>query len=330
MTIDQVKRYVLGVDGGGTLTRCAVVDYEGVIHGVFKSGPSNPLTIGLDKALTNIRKLIDVALRNVNVDFFDSACFGIAGAERASMRCSLLKGLSDPRLGKVLLVSDVKSAFTGAIPMGHGVVVVSGTGSIVYGLNMEGRGFRSGGWGWRVGDEGSSYSIGVECIRSGLKAFDGRGPSTLLTSLLIDELNLDSIEKIIDWVYRRNIQPGEIASLSKLVGLASSNGDEVSQGILISAGRELALTAEAVIERLSLSGEFPLALSGGSFKLGSFFTSSFKDEVRKISPDCLIGYPRFPPMIGSAILALKNIGVEIVPQILVNMDEYKEEMEAYF
>ena len=330
MTVNQVKRYVLGVDGGGTMTRCAVVDSEGFIHGLFKGGPSNPLTIGLDEALANIRKLIDAASRKVELDFYDSACFGIAGTERASMRGSLLKGLSDPRLGKFLLVSDVKSAFTGGIPIGHGVVVVSGTGSIVYGLNMEGREFRSGGWGWRVGDEGSSYSIGVECMRSALKAFDGRGPSTLLTSLLTEELNIESIESIIDWVYSRNIRPGDIASLSKLVGYASSNGDEVSQGILGGAGRELAFTASAVIKRLSLSGEFPLALCGGSFKLGSFFTSSFKDEIRKISPDCLIGFPRFPPMIGSAILALKNIGVKIGPQILENMEAYREVMEVYY
>jgi N-acetylglucosamine kinase-like BadF-type ATPase len=330
MTVSQVKKYVLGVDGGGTMTRCAVVDSEGIIHGVFKGGPSNPLTIGLDEALANIRKLIDNVSRKIELDFFDSVCFGIAGTERASMRCSLLKGLSETRLGKVLLVSDVKSAFTGAIPMGHGVVVVSGTGSIVYGLNVEGGEFRSGGWGWRVGDEGSSYSIGVECIRSVLKAFDGRGPSTLLTSFLTEELNLDSIENIIDWVYRSNIRPGEIASLAKLVGFAASNGDEVSQGILCSAGREIALTAEAVIEKLSLSGEFQLALSGGSFKLGTFFTSSFKEEIKKISPDCLIGFSRFPPMMGSAILALRNIEVEIGPQILENMEVFKEKMEDFF
>ena len=97
-----------------------------------------------------------------------------------------------------------------------------------------------------------------------LKALDGRGPSTLLTSLLTEELNIESIESIIDWVYSRNIRPGDIASLSKLVGYASSNGDEVSQGILGGAGRELAFTASAVIKRLSLSGEFPLALCGGS------------------------------------------------------------------
>jgi N-acetylglucosamine kinase-like BadF-type ATPase len=321
-SINQFKRYVLGVDGGGSETRCTVADSEGIIYKIVKGGASNPLTVGIDEALTTIKKLIRLASERANLSHYSSSCFGIAGTERDSIRNLMIKGLSEPKLGKIKVVSDVKSAFTGAIPIGHGVVVVSGTGSIVYSINEAGKEARSGGWGWRVGDEGSGYNIGVECIRSALKAFDGRGQPTLLTTLLEEKLKLNSFENIIDWVYNSNRRPSDIASLSKLVGSASSKGDESSLTILSQAGSKLAQAAVSVIKKLSLRGEFPLVLSGGSFNLGGTLISSLKYDVKKIAPQCQVKPPRFPPVVGSAILALRNIELEIGSLILDNIERY--------
>ncbi|MEX1447827.1 BadF/BadG/BcrA/BcrD ATPase family protein [Enterococcus sp. C76] len=45
-----------------------------------------------------------------------------------------------------------------------GVLIISGTGSVGYGL-QHATFYRVGGWGHILGDEGSAYSIGLACYK---------------------------------------------------------------------------------------------------------------------------------------------------------------------
>ena len=44
----------------------------------------------------------------------------------------------------------------------QGVIVISGTGAIVYGINANGDEARASGWGYLLGDEGSGYDIAIK------------------------------------------------------------------------------------------------------------------------------------------------------------------------
>ena len=46
--------YVLGVDGGGTTTRAVIISTDGELVYSGRAGPSNPITIGVDRALASI------------------------------------------------------------------------------------------------------------------------------------------------------------------------------------------------------------------------------------------------------------------------------------
>ena len=46
--------FVLGVDGGGSGTRCVIADLSGKILARGRGGPSNPLTAGADPAAEGI------------------------------------------------------------------------------------------------------------------------------------------------------------------------------------------------------------------------------------------------------------------------------------
>jgi len=57
------KKYVIGVDGGGTKTISALANLEGKILASGKSGPSNIRKVGLKIAVENIAKAIKKVLR---------------------------------------------------------------------------------------------------------------------------------------------------------------------------------------------------------------------------------------------------------------------------
>ncbi|MDA3815199.1 MAG: hypothetical protein PF549_02435 [Patescibacteria group bacterium] len=51
---------IIGVDGGGTKTTAALADESGEILSVEKRGPSNIRNVGLEIAVENIFKVIEI------------------------------------------------------------------------------------------------------------------------------------------------------------------------------------------------------------------------------------------------------------------------------
>ena len=190
---------------------------------------------------------------------------------------------------------------------------------------------RAGGWGWRLGDEGSGYDIGHRALIAALRDHDGRGPATLLTESIRGALSLGTIDELVDLTYRGNMGSEEVAALAGLVGKAAGEGDNVALRILEGAGVELGVSASAVIGRLGLTGGFTLGLVGGVFNLGSLIRESLERSVRRTAPDCVISRPRFPPEVGAALLALRDVGVEFDAGFLDTMDAsfevLKEELD---
>lgn len=74
---------------------------------------------------------------------------------------------------RVHVLSDAEAALLGALDGGAGVLVLSGTGSIVIGRDARGRWARAGGLGPLLGDEGSGFWLGREWL--GARARDGNG-----------------------------------------------------------------------------------------------------------------------------------------------------------
>ena len=79
---------------------------------------------------------------------------------------------------------DAPAALAGATLGAPGIIVVAGTGSVVFGENAPGRDVRTGGWGYVFGDEGSGFGLAREAVRAGLDALDGVGPETSLVPVL--------------------------------------------------------------------------------------------------------------------------------------------------
>jgi N-acetylglucosamine kinase-like BadF-type ATPase len=62
-------KYLIGIDGGGTKTDCAIADLSGKIIRQSSGKPSNFLVIGVEEAVENLFALIEENLFALEGDF---------------------------------------------------------------------------------------------------------------------------------------------------------------------------------------------------------------------------------------------------------------------
>ena len=310
---DNEYGYVLGVDGGGTKTLALAADFRGNVLGRGTSGASNYQTVGLDRAIAALKEASEAAMAAAGIDRFEVACFGLAGVGRESDRDLLLPAIEKLELAdRIILVHDAAIALAGATAGQPGVVVLAGTGAMAFGMNSKGGTRRAGGWGNILADEGSAYYIGRRALAAACRAYDGRGPETVLVSKLMEHFGLDNFTDIVRKIYKEEASPQKIASLAPLVSQLAEAGDRIAAEILKDAAEELALAARAVIKCLNMEDEeFQVAASGSVFKAGELLLTPFAESVKSIAPRAEVIAPRFEPAIGAVLLALQAVGVDL-------------------
>lgn len=270
----QLTDIFIGIDGGGSKTTALIADRDGNILGRGTSGPSNYLVIGAEAAYAALDAAVESAVGGQPVPPA-ALCLGMAGAARPADQ-AVLRAWTDARYPgvPVVITHDARLALAAGTPEGWGVAVLCGTGSMVYGEDSRGQIARADGWGYLLGDDGSGYAIGRAALRAVARAADGRGPQTALTEAILEHWSLAQPQDLIGHVYK-SAQRTDIAALAALTQTAALQGDAVAEAILQAAGRELAVSVEAVAHRLKLTGAIPCALTGSVILKGQSVRAAF-------------------------------------------------------
>lgn len=317
-------RYFLGIDGGGTKTEALLCTECGLITGRGKTDSSNPLFIEKSAAFENIRKSIDLALKEYNSEMsLISAAVCIPGIKRykEELKAQLLNKFSNAYID-----ADEMNAFLGAVAKPYGVVIVSGTGSFAMGVNRKGESNELGGWGPILGDEGSGYHIGLLCLKSIIREYEGAGPETVLTPKVMEFLQINNINELKRKVYSKEFDRSCMGSLGKIVKKAADESDAVSLEIIDSAAGELANLANRVIANLTMDdGTYDVVLTGGVRNFGKLIMKPFTEHIKRKNKNIIVKEPEFEPVIGSILIAMKDSGIDIMnEEILRNLhDSYK-------
>ena len=270
--------FFLGIDGGGTKTRCIVGDEKSQL-GTGSSSSSKVQRVGEACARDALAAAVHEACVRADISPQQIArtCAGITGSARPEIAGMMRDLMSSIVGGEVEIVGDVEIAFEDAFGSGPGVVVIAGTGSIAYGRNLKGETARAGGWGYAISDEGSGHWIGVEAVRQALRAHDRGERSGLLDDLMAGLGARD----FGDFIVRLNGSPLiDFAPLFPIVLAASDNGESVASEILKRAGRELAGLAGVVIERLFGGQSISVATHGGVLASSTIVRKYFAQELK--------------------------------------------------
>jgi N-acetylglucosamine kinase-like BadF-type ATPase len=289
--MDKNTIKLLAVDGGGTKTLAVLVNEVGTILGEGKAGASNYQVIGAEAAKKALVEAILAAFHDAGgLMDVEKAVFALAGIDTSkdkkiveSIVQRTVNALSI-EIGSLLVENDCQSALLGATKNKAGILLIAGTGSIVYAHDGKKRIIRSGGWGHRVGDEGSGYWIGKQAIQSVLKMQDGRGEETILSRLVLDKFNFDKIEELYNWTYSDSYSVDDVGAIAAVVAEAYKLGDAVSKRILDDAVDELILLLKTAIEKADIQKDgFELILQGGVFHHNAYIKDQVLERIQLIT-----------------------------------------------
>ncbi len=300
--------YIVGIDGGGTKTVGILTTETGEHLAQVESGPSNYHVVGAAEMQAVLENVIGELREKARILPTDAIrfCLGMAGLGRTEDR-KIIGGICD-KLGiseSRILTHDAHIALVGGTAKQHGVIVISGTGAIVYGINADGREARSSGWGYLLGDEGSGYDIAIKGLRAVVRAADGRGSATGLTNRILDELELNAPDELIRWAHA--VSRETIAELSKVVFDAARSSDTIAEQIVEDATTELVCAASSVIKQLAFDGTFDIVLSGGNLVHQPMFAEKLRCQFAQLAPNASVHLPIHDPAYGAVLLAQNSL-----------------------
>lgn len=310
--------HVLGIDAGGTKTVALLADADGHIIGEGVAGAANLQTEGELEVEKILHTVIERACDGRHTPLA-AVCLGMAGVDRED-DARVIRDVMR-RLGfrsNALIVNDALIALVAGAGPNPGVVLISGTGSIAYGVSGRGVAARAGGWGPTLGDEGSGYWIGRRALLAVMRDVDGRGPRTDLTPMVLRHFGLSRPERLVAEIYHQPQGRRAIAALAAVVDRARAEGDPVAFDIMCQASEELALAAASVITRLEMRGDqFPILLAGGVLRETSWLADDLQRRLGEVAPRSVVSPLSHEPALGAVRLALAQArgGVDVPPYL---------------
>lgn len=296
--------HFLGIDGGGTSLRIAIVDAAMTALASLRENSANPGIVGREPAQAHIRQAVRAALHEANLTPANIAAagFGIAGASNRHSRHWLLQTLKPVLPGSLLVPSsDLEIALVGALAQRHGILLLAGTGSAVFGNSPDGAQLQIGGWGYLLGDEGSGYWIGSRLLRRIVRDYDSaaKPEQRTLEQNCLAALGFSEPRDLVQWVYRADEAPAvRIAGLAQLVLRLADAGIWPATDILQAAAFHLADQVKLLQRRLAWPAA-PIAFAGGLLDHANVLSADVARRLDLPRPPTA----QFTPVLGAALLA---------------------------
>ncbi|MFD3326668.1 N-acetylglucosamine kinase [Streptomyces sp. NPDC058701] len=306
---------ILGVDAGGTSTRCLIIGLDGRVRGHGRAAGANRYSSADPFAALN--SAMDSALNDVDrrrVVAGHIALAGAAGADLPGLQSQAATMWRELGMqGSLSVGDDLAAAVAAGTDAADALLLLAGTGAIAAAYRGHQLVARSDGYGWLLGDEGSGVWIGRQALTRTLAALDGRGPHTGLTTLVTEHLQVrpqpwrtptDVGRDIVTAVHAE--PPAAMARLAPLVDETARRGDPVAGAIVEEAAGLLLNTLRAVQEAASVEdARIPLVLAGGLLTTGTCVAEAVETRLRAHVHGPL--YRAGDGAAGAAALALRHL-----------------------
>lgn len=316
-TVANNGKYVIGIDGGATKTTAVLADLKRNIIAERTSGPANFLIIGTDKVAKTISDLI-LDLCNdaeINIQNIEVVCMGLTGAGREDDAQKIKNAVLEywqknysSQIKNLIVTSDARIALEGAFSGRPGIILIAGTGSIIFGKDRTGQLYRVGGFGRYIGDEGGGYSIGRLGLQAVAKSLDGRGPETKLLNILRENFGINSAEDLINKVYKENL---DFASIAPYVIQCAEEGDEACREILRKEAEELVLHIKAIKDKIKVRTVY-ISFLGGLLSGENYYSKLLRKIILQKVEGVNVILPEHPPAYGAVLLAMDAIETEVM------------------
>jgi N-acetylglucosamine kinase-like BadF-type ATPase len=262
-----VADVVLGIDGGNSKTDVVAAATDGrVLARRRGGGVVSPLA---DPAAwrEQLATLVADTLRDAGVGPARCAAYYLANVDLpAELRVARRELERTGLATETVVCNDTLAVLRAGASRPWGVAVVSGAGVNAVGVHPSGRTTGYLALGDYTGDTGGGISIGVQGLAAAMRARDGRGPATVLATVLPARLGMRRPRDIAIAVHSGAIRYDDLHLLAPAV-FAVAGSDEVAAGIVARFADEVAIMATALIRRLHLArSDVEVILGGGTLQ----------------------------------------------------------------
>ena len=314
----------MGIDGGGTHTRIAAVDTNGNVLSYVEKGSS---CLGKDlKATENVRQAIIevVAKSGYNLNDVIGLAAGVAGYDDEEdlvwvKELTRVEGLECP----CWHVNDSVVAHVGAFLYKPGIIAISGTGAIVFGITEEGKqlnNYKFHHYTWSTARH-LSYNVVHKIIAGETDESDNE-----LIQRVLEFFDLGDIRDLRDFaangfVHDRRERDKLFGDMGPLVTEAARNRSKLAMSLCDSAVNSLN-TGIRLIGSCFSSGTVPVVFIGSVIN-STYINQTLKNELGRCSgsKNYTIVDKALPSVLGAVIMAVKNMDIPVSEQFIKKLSE---------
>ncbi len=296
------RKFYAGADSGGT--KCEVLlasDELGIISSRSYKGIHYSLTGARDYS-NAVAGFISDSARKAGLEMSSclGICVGAAGARENKDRQEIQNSLSKLTGASVTATTDAMTALAGSFDGSDGIILISGTGSVLYGLS-ENRVIRVGGWGRIFGDEGSGYWIGKRALNIVAREFDEKkiaGKLSRLSVNLRNEFGINS-SNINSMIFGGKFA---IQSIAPCVLNSAQEGCTLSRGIVDEAVDGLIWHIKTYMKISCRRTPIELAFTGSIIENDNILSRKLRRMISKIESVKVVKR-RHSPAFGAVLMA---------------------------
>ena len=300
---------VVGVDGGNSKTDVVVAATSGPVLARRRGGGvvsplADPAGWG-----DRLASLVGAALRDAGVRRAACAAYFLANIDLPVERRTARRELERAGLAEQTIVrNDTLAVLRAGATRPWGVAVVSGAGINAVGVHPSGRSAGYLALGDYTGDTGGGLSIGIQGLGAAMRAGDGRGPATALTTSVPACFGMRRARQVAIAVHSGSVPYEDLHVLAPAV-FAAAKSDAVAAGIVAAFADEVAVMATALIRRLHLTRtDVEVVLGGGTLQAADgVLLDRVTAGVTAVAARAQVSVLDVPPVFGALVEAWQHV-----------------------
>lgn len=300
MEFNKNDKFIVGVDSGGTRTDIRIKNLRTRSSRGFSGPPAHYTSVGAKEFTEKMNEYIRYFAGISKLDMKNCLGIAIGGAGlRSQEQKSEVETLFKRESGikNIIIESDAYIALYDAYKENDGIVLISGTGSVLY-ARYKGQIERVGGWGKLFGDPGSGYYIGILALHFIAMEYDiFKGSYKSEFSRTFEEVFEINGENLTQKVYNKDFFPSETVPL--VLKLARSN-NRTANSIIDKSVDELLLHLEIFLEKKSENEKFRLSFSGSILTKKNILSEKIKVIIeREFNKRIILNEKKINPLSGA-------------------------------
>ncbi len=306
----EKKEYVLGMDGGGTKTHCALYDLNGNLKDFMEVGATNHE--GMPGGFAELKPILydifdNILKRNdIGKEQLKYCVFGMAGVDTRNQHHIISKIIEEYGIKDFVLCNDSYLGIKAGSSNGSGICLINGTGFSVTGIDPKGSMLQIGGVGSLTGDKGGGSYLIEKIIGTVYNSLYKGTEQTRMKDRMFEILGINDKEDYIETVTEQlESNRQEITGkINRMIYEVANENDQVALSILEEVGEEYARSIGGMIRELDFSStsKVEVILAGSNFtkcanptsinKLKNIVESHYKEyemDIKILKEPCVIG-----------------------------------------